>query len=95
MDDHPQEQYDGSGDPGHSEPLDPHLWHQRLRMPEEHRRMGLDPRTEEGALVEFASSLDSARPAHRVVAWVLLVTFAVPALLMLLRLLGEIWSAIL
>jgi hypothetical protein len=94
VDDRTREQYDGMGDPGHSVPLDPHLWHQRPRMPEEHRRMGLDPRTEEGALVEFASSLDAARPAHRVVAWVLLVSFAVPAVLILLRLFGELLSAV-
>lgn len=94
MDDRAQEQHDGAGDPGHSAPLDPHLWHQRSRMSGEHRRMGLDARTEEGALVEFASSLDATRPAHRVVAWVLLVAFAVPAASMLLRLLGELFSAV-
>ncbi len=81
------------GDPGHSETLEPHLWHTRLRMPAEHRRMGLDARTEEGALVEFASSLDSTRPAHRAVAWLLLLVFAVPALLSLSHLLGELLSA--
>lgn len=83
-----------SGDPGHSEPLDPHLWHQRVRMSPEHQRMGFDARTEEGAVLEFAASLDSARPAHRVVAWVLLVSFAVPAVLLALRLFGVLLDAV-
>lgn len=84
------ESWGEQGDPGHSEPLEPHLWHTRLRMPDEHRRIGLDARTEEGALVEFASSLDARRPVHRAVAWVLLAVFAVPALASLARLLGEL-----
>ncbi len=80
----------GQGDPGHSESLDPHLWHTRLRMSDEHRRMGLDARTEEGALVEFASSLDARRPGHRLVAWVLIAVFAVPALISLAHLLTQL-----
>lgn len=103
MDERAHEPYDGhdgagsrdpAGDPGHSEPLDPHLWHQRVRMPVEHRRMGFDARTEEGALLEFAASLDATRPVHRVVAWVLLVSFAVPAVLLALRLFGELLDAV-
>ncbi len=72
---------------------DPHLWHARLRMPDEHRRLGLDARTEEGALVEFASSLDARRPMHRMVAWVLLAAFAVPTLLSLAPLLEVLLAA--
>src|SRR5215207_1901440 len=33
--------------------------------PEEVRRMGLGRHTEEGALVEFASSLNGAKPGHK------------------------------
>ncbi|MBD8870014.1 hypothetical protein [Nocardioides donggukensis] len=82
-----------SGDPGHSEVLEPHLAHQRLRMPADQRALGLDSRTEEGALVEFASSLNPARPGHRIVAWVLLVAFGVPAVMSALHLLGEVLRA--
>ncbi|MGI8954093.1 MAG: hypothetical protein ACR2FL_05900 [Nocardioidaceae bacterium] len=32
--------------------------------------MGLDRNTPEGAMVDFASSLDSRRLGHRVVAWI-------------------------
>jgi hypothetical protein len=85
---------EAAGDPGHSEVMEPHLWHQRLRMPDDQQRMGLDPRTEEGALVEFASSLDARRPVHRVVAWVLLVAFGIPAALSALHLLGIVGDAL-
>lgn len=82
------------GDPGHSDEPEPHLWHLRLHMPDDQRRMGLDARTEEGALVEFASALDGRRPAHRLVAWVLLVTFGVPAALSAVHLLGLVLDAL-
>lgn len=55
-------------------------------LPREARRMGFDRNTEEGALIALAGSLDPRRPFHRVVAWVLLVAFALPVLLGLLRL---------
>ena len=45
------------------------------------RRLGLDRNTEEGALLAFSSSLRAARPMHRIVAWVLLVAFGLPAVL--------------
>ncbi|HEU4947408.1 MAG TPA: hypothetical protein VFT31_09660 [Kribbella sp.] len=46
--------------------------------PDEARRMGLSRHTEEGALVEFASSLNSAKPRHKLMAWLMLVVFAAP-----------------
>lgn len=49
------------------------------------RRLGLDRNTEEGALLAFSSSLRADRPAHRVVAWVLLAAFALPVLFALLH----------
>lgn len=55
--------------------------------PEEAKRMGLSRHTEEGAVVYFASSLDRDKPGHRMIAWILLVTFAAPALYTLLLLL--------
>jgi hypothetical protein len=48
--------------------------------PEEAKRMGLSRHTEEGAVLQFASSLDGAKPGHKMMAWILLVTFASPAL---------------
>jgi hypothetical protein len=55
--------------------------------PDEAKRMGLSRHTEEGAVLYFASSLDREKPGHRMIAWVLLVTFAAPALYTLLLLL--------
>ncbi|TDU88696.1 hypothetical protein EV138_2242 [Kribbella voronezhensis] len=57
------------------------------RRPEDARRIGLSRHTEEGAVVHFASSLDGAKPGHKMMAWILLVTFAAPALYTLLLLL--------
>ncbi|TDO36435.1 hypothetical protein EV643_120167 [Kribbella sp. VKM Ac-2527] len=55
--------------------------------PEGAKRMGLSRHTEEGAVLDFASSLDGAKPGHKMMAWILLVTFAAPALYTLLLLL--------
>jgi hypothetical protein len=49
------------------------------------RRLGLDRNTEEGALLAFSSALRPSNPTHRVVAWVLLAAFGLPALLALLH----------
>ncbi|GAA2800955.1 hypothetical protein [Kribbella solani] len=57
------------------------------RRPEEAKRMGLSRHTEEGAVLSFASSLDRGKPGHRMIAWVLLVTFAAPAIYTLFALL--------
>ncbi|GAB3935044.1 hypothetical protein GCM10029976_044850 [Kribbella albertanoniae] len=50
------------------------------RRPEEAKRMGLSRHTEEGAVLSFASGLDRGKPWHRMMAWILLVTFAAPAI---------------
>jgi hypothetical protein len=55
-------------------------------LPLDARRMGFDRNTEEGALIALAGSLNPAKLSHRVVAWVLLVAFAVPLMLGLTRL---------
>ncbi|WP_405055828.1 hypothetical protein OG474_24160 [Kribbella sp. NBC_01505] len=57
------------------------------RRPEEAKRMGLSRHTEEGAVLSFASGLDRGKPGHRLMAWILLVTFAAPALYILFWLL--------
>jgi hypothetical protein len=53
-------------------------------VPPEVGRMGLSRHTDEGALIEFASSLDSAKPSHKFIAWLMLLAFVAPALLALL-----------
>ncbi|TWD81877.1 hypothetical protein FB561_3001 [Kribbella amoyensis] len=57
------------------------------QRPEEARRMGLSRHTEEGAVLAFASSLDSTKPRHKTMAWIMLVMFSAPALYSLILLL--------
>lgn len=47
---------DPSGDPGHSDAYPDH--HLERANPQDHERMGLDRNTVEGAMVNFASTLD-------------------------------------
>lgn len=53
-------------------------------IPAEAQRMGLSRHTEEGALIEFASALNHAKPSHRIAAWLMLLAFVAPALVSLL-----------
>lgn len=55
-------------------------------IPVDARLMGFDRNTEEGALIALAGSLDPAKLSHKVVAWVLLVAFAIPLALGMVRL---------
>lgn len=55
-------------------------------IPADARRMGFDRNTEEGALIALAGSLNPAKLSHKVVAWVLLLAFALPLMLGLTRL---------
>ncbi len=43
--------------------------------------MGFDRNTEEGALLAMVGSLSSAKPSHKVVAWILMAAFSLPLLL--------------
>jgi len=54
------------------------------------RRIGLDRNTEEGALIAFSASLRPGNPTHRVIAWILLAAFGLPAVLALLHLAEEL-----
>ncbi len=58
--------------------------HDAHGVPPDARQLGFDRNTEEGALIAFSGSLDGRKRLHRVVAWVLLVSFGLPALLALL-----------
>jgi len=75
-----------SGDPGHADAPPP--W-QPPRLPVPDQQLGLTRSTEEGALLEFAASLDSRKRSHVVIAWVLLVAFALPPALVALNLLAR------
>jgi hypothetical protein len=68
----------------------PPYWFSGTRMPDEARRMGLTHHVPDGALLEFATRLDSTRVSHRIVAWILLVVFGMPVVLYVLRLALEV-----
>jgi hypothetical protein len=75
-------------DPPHD--VAPPYWFPGSRMPDEARRMGLTHHVPDGALLDFAGRLDSARPSHRVVAWVMLVVFAMPVVFYVIRLVQDL-----
>ncbi|WP_408897813.1 hypothetical protein ACJ5H2_01580 [Nocardioides sp. R1-1] len=60
---------------------EPEPWAPREHLPADARRMGLNSLVPDGALLELAGSLDSAKRTHRLVAWVLLVVMVAPVLL--------------
>jgi hypothetical protein len=64
----------------------PPYWFPGTRMPDEARRIGLTHHVPDGAILEFATRLDSTRLSHRIVAWVLLVVFGMPVVIYVVRL---------
>jgi hypothetical protein len=65
-------------------------WFPGTRLPEEARRIGLTHHVPDGALLDFASRLDSSRTYHRVVAWVMLVVFGLPVVFYVIRLVQDL-----
>lgn len=63
-------------------------WFPGNHLPEEARRLGLTHHVPDGALLDFAGSLDSTKPYHRITAWLLLVVFGLPVLFAVMRLLA-------
>jgi hypothetical protein len=63
----------------------PPYWFAGEHLPEDARRMGLSHHVPDGALLDFAGRLDSAKPVHRLTAWVLLVVFALPVVFAAMR----------
>jgi hypothetical protein len=65
-------------------------WFAGQRLPEDARLMGLTQHVPEGALLDFAGSLDGAKLYHRITAWMLLVVFGLPVVFTVMR----IWYAL-
>lgn len=61
-------------------------WFAGQHLPEHARRMGLTHHVPDGALLDFAGTLDSAKRGHRITAWALLVVFGLPVVFAVLRL---------
>ena len=71
------------------DPDDPDLapaWFPGQHLPEDARRLGLTHHVAEGAILDFAGTLDPTKPVHRVTAWAMLVVFGFPVALAVLRL---------
>ena len=64
----------------------PPYWFPGQHLPEHARAMGLTHHVPEGAILDFAGRLDSAKPGHRIAAWALLVMFGLPVVLAVMRL---------
>lgn len=54
------------------------VWFPGQHLPAHAKGMGLTHHVPEGALLDFAGSLDGAKLGHRVTAWLLLVVFGLP-----------------
>jgi hypothetical protein len=66
--------------------LAPPYWFAGQHLPADAARMGLTHHVPDGALLDFAGSLDATNAKHRMVAWMLLVVFGLPVLFYVLRL---------
>jgi hypothetical protein len=75
----------GYGDGAGRDPAAP-SWFPGQHLPIDATRMGLTHHVPDGALLDFAGSLDSANAKHRLVAWMLLVVFGLPVFFYVLRL---------
>ena len=66
------------------------VWFPGQHLPGHATAMGLTHHVPEGALLDFAGSLDGTKLLHRVTAWALLVVFGLPVVFTLMR----IWYAL-
>lgn len=67
----------------------PPYWFNGQHLPDDARKMGLNHSVPDGALLDFAGSLDGTKTLHRITAWVLLVVFGMPVVFALMR----VWYA--
>lgn len=66
----------------------PPYWFTGQHLPPDARAIGLTHHVPDGALLEFAGSLDSTKPKHRIAAWLLLIVFGLPVFFAVLRVLS-------
>lgn len=64
----------------------PPSWFSGSHLPADARTMGLTAHVPDGALLDFAGSLDGAKRLHRFTAWVMLVVFGLPVVFAVMRL---------
>ncbi|MDQ3485853.1 MAG: hypothetical protein M3445_10660 [Actinomycetota bacterium] len=68
----------------------PPYWFAGGHLPDHARRMGLTQHVPDGALLDFAGSLDGSKRGHKITAWALLVVFGLPVFFYVLRLLQAV-----
>ena len=68
----------------------PPFWFGGQHLPHDSRRMGLTHHVPDGALLDFAGSLDSSKTLHKATAWVMLVVFGLPVFFYVLRLVLDV-----
>jgi hypothetical protein len=64
----------------------PPSWFTGSHLPPDAKLMGLTHHVPDGALLDFAGSLDGAKPLHRFTAWMMLVVFGLPVVFAVMRL---------
>ena len=69
----------------------PPSWFPGSHLPPHARGMGLTAHVPDGALLDFAGSLDGAKPLHRFTAWMMLVVFGLPVVFAVMRLFHAIF----
>ncbi|GAA1997473.1 MULTISPECIES: hypothetical protein [Nocardioides] len=79
------EQWPDEDPDDHDDDTEPY-WFPGQHLPGHARGMGLTHHTQEGALLDFAGSLDPSKPLHKITAWVMLVVFGLPVFFYVLRL---------
>lgn len=77
-------------DPDDHDDDTPPYWEAGQHLPPSARAMGLTHHVPDGALLDFAGSLDSTKRLHRVTAWVMLAVFGFPVLLYVVRLVLDV-----
>ena len=61
-------------------------WFAGQHLPADARTMGLTHHVPDGALLDFAGSLDPSKRRHLLTAWVMLFVFGMPVVLAVVRL---------
>ena len=62
-------------------------WFAGQHLPDDARRMGLTHHVPDGAILDFAGRLDPDKAWHRATAWVMLLVFGLPVVLVAMRVL--------
>lgn len=86
-----RDEYDEDWEPADGDVDDaPPYWFNGQHLPPHARAMGLTQHVPDGALLDFAGSLDSSKRGHKITAWAMLVVFGLPVVFAIMRLVSVI-----